>query len=117
MQKNIDAEINFPQSGSIDSWRNTTDISRFKGRYVKFGNIVIIEATWTGSASNTTAICTLPADLIPRSIIGSGGSGLITISGTTTKAEYTLNTDGTIKQAESVAAGQSGMFMFAYSLV
>ena len=116
MQTNTQAEIFYPQSGSIDGWRNTSDISRFKGRYVRFGNIVIIEATWAGSASNTTTICTLPAELRPRSTIGSGGSGIITISGTTTKAEYTLNTDGTIKQAESVAAGQSGMFTFVYSL-
>lgn len=117
MQKNIDAEINYPLTGAIDGWRNTADISRLKGRYVKFGNIVILEATWTGSAANTTTICTLPTELRPSSVLSSAGSGVITISGTTTKAEYTMNTDGTVKQAESVAAGQSGSFIFAYSLV
>lgn len=117
MIKNIDAEINFPMTGGIDSWRNTSDISRLKGRYVKFGNIVILEATWTGSASNQTVICTIPAELRPSSVLSSAGSGVITISGTTAKAEYTLNTDGTIKQAESVATGQSGSFIFVYSLV
>lgn len=117
MQKNIDAEINYPQIGGIDGWRNTADISRLKGRYVKFGNIVILEATWTGSANNQTIICTLPVELRPSSVLSSAGSGVITISGTTTKAEYTMNTDGTVKQAESVATGQSGTFIFIYSLV
>ena len=116
MQINTQAEIFYPQSGNVDGWRNTSDITRFKGRYVKFGNIVIIEASWTGSASNTTTICTVPAELRPKNTLSGSGAGLITISGTTTKAEYTLNTDGTIKQAENVAAGQSGMFTFAYSL-
>ena len=117
MIRNIDAEINNPLTGTIDGWRNTTDITRLKGRYVKFGNIVILEATWTGSASNATTICTLPVELRPSSALSSAGAGVITISGTTTKAEYTIFTDGTVKQAESVAAGQSGSFTFVYSLV
>ena len=117
MIRNIDAEINNPLTGGIDGWRNTTDISRLKGRYVKFGNIVILEAAWTGSASNATIICTLPAELRPSSVLSSAGAGIITIGGVTTKAEYTIFTDGTVKQAESVSTGQSGSFTFVYSLV
>ena len=115
MIKNIDAEINFPQTGNIDQWRNTADITRLKGAYARFGNVVIIEGAWSGSASNTTVIFTVPPELCPKSTLASRGSGTIYNSGLL-KAEYTLNTDGTFKQAEFAGACTSGSFTIVYSL-
>lgn len=92
------------------------DITRLRGRITQIGNVCILIGTWVGSATNTTNILTLPTQYRPSSIVSSGGEGGITINGVYGKSEYSLNTDGTVRQAESVAAGTSGTFTFAYTL-
>ena len=92
------------------------DITRLRGSITQIGNVCILIGIWEGSATNITKILTLPTQYRPSSTLSSGGEGGITINGVYGKSEYTLNTDGTVRQAESVAAGTSGTFTFVYTL-
>ena len=93
-----------------------SDITRLNGTLTKIGNVCILVGSWQGSASNQTTILTLPTQYRPSSVLSSYGAGGITINGVYYKAEYTIFADGTVKQAENVAAGTSGTFTFVYSL-
>lgn len=106
-------ELSFPTSGSIASY-GESNITRLRGSYVKIGsNTVIVTGVWYGSAKNTDTILTMPKGLRPK--VRTIGSGTMMLS-SYSYAEYALNTDGKLAQAQSSSTGTGGEFTIIYEI-
>lgn len=84
---------------------------------LKEGRVVYITGSWQGDNTNSETLLTLPSELRPSSIVrGTGFAYISDISVPTQTGEYTISSDGYIRQALSTHKASLGNFVFVYTV-